>query len=66
MENKRIRKIGWVWQYDFLRPLYWNEYQHWIRNVLPLGWSIISKPEQNADETDYQKLKEYLKYKEDK
>jgi hypothetical protein len=63
IKKQRIRKIGWMWQLTFLRPLYWDEYKHWIKNALPFGWSIISEPEQNADETDYKKLIEYLEMK---
>lgn len=54
--NNDFRKIGWLWQWDFLRPLFWKEYQHWVHNVLPLGWSIISEPEEDADESDYENL----------
>jgi hypothetical protein len=53
------RVIGWMWQETFLRPLYWEEFQRWQKEVLPFGWSIIREPEENADETDYKKLIAY-------
>lgn len=52
IENK-IRKVGLMWQYNFLRPLFWEEYYFWHWKALPLGWSIISKPDKDADESDY-------------
>lgn len=54
MEN--IRLIGWMWQKTFLRPLYWEEFQRWQKEVLPFGWSVIREPEEGADVNDYKKL----------
>ncbi len=59
MMTNKIRSIGWMWQYNFMRPLFWKEYQYWLYNTLPFGWSIIREPEENADETDYQKMITY-------
>lgn len=39
---------GTIWVWDHARPLYWQEYLHWQKNVLPLGWSIIRAPEEGA------------------
>jgi hypothetical protein len=51
-----MRKIGWMYECDHLRPLYWKEYQYWLKCPLPFGWSIIVAPEQDADATDYAEL----------
>lgn len=52
MEEK-IRKFGWVYEVNHLRPLFWEEYQKLLREPLPFGWSIVSEPEEGADYMDY-------------
>jgi hypothetical protein len=33
-----------IWKFDHAEPLTWTEYDYWMRNPLPFGWSILSEP----------------------
>lgn len=38
-----------IWKFDHVAYLQYDEWLWWMYNILPFGWSIISKPE-DADE----------------
>jgi len=36
---------GLIWKWDHAEPLSKEEYEHWMRHVLPFGWSILRAPQ---------------------
>lgn len=51
-----LRTVGWMWEVNHLRPLYWKEYLYWKENVLPFGWSITRIPDEDVTAVDYAEL----------
>lgn len=49
VKSNRAPGTGIMWEFDHARALGWKEYQHWMLNPLPFGWSIISAPEEGAE-----------------
>ena len=41
--------VGVMWEWNRPRPLGWYEYQEWMTKLLPMGWSIIAKPDCYAE-----------------
>jgi hypothetical protein len=35
---------GLIVEWGRARPLTWEEYQHWMIQILPMGWSLLVAP----------------------